>query len=123
MGQRESREDVERPYYGRRAFKYWRNESYLGGPRGFVAGWLIGMFLAYVFTEANWLVSVLIGVPSGLLGAYLGSKQEPYIRGAEITSTCVKCGEIAQVTAQSDGYIGFQCPRCKCFWKQREKRF
>lgn len=83
-------------------------------------------------TEGNRLASAgvlgtigaIIGGPIGAVigataGGIFGRKESEKITEYEITSPCLKCGGIGQVTAQSGGYTGFQCKTCKSFWKSR----
>ena len=38
----------------------------------------------------------------------------------KLTSTCMKCGGTGHVTAIEDAIIGFQCIKCKAFWRKRD---
>ena len=38
----------------------------------------------------------------------------------KLTSTCMKCGGTGHVTAVEDAIIGFQCIKCKAFWRKRD---
>jgi len=112
----------ERPYFGKQTFKYRENESYLTVPQGIATFAFIGFVIGY-FAFDGWILRIIITITFGVLGRYaaLSQKDGPYIKGEEITSTCLKCGGIGQVTARVGGQIGFQCPDCKSFWKKREK--
>ena len=35
------------------------------------------------------------------------------------TSTCLKCGGSGRFTAADGRYVGFQCEKCKRFWKTK----
>lgn len=114
---------IERPYYGQQTFEYKKNEAYLTVAQGIAVGAFIGLLIGYFVFDGGWFLNSIISIVFAALGRYLALNQKdgPYIQGEEITSTCLKCGGTGQVTAREDGYIGFQCPDCKSFWKKREK--
>ena len=68
-------------------------------------------------SEAGLLIGMLggpVGMIAGvLIGSMLGKKA--------ITSTCLKCGGTGHVTAIDEAFIGFQCEKCKSFWRKRNK--
>jgi hypothetical protein len=39
------------------------------------------------------------------------------------TSICLKCGSTARFTADDGRYAGFQCEKCKRFWKVKIKYY
>ncbi|MBU0944726.1 MAG: cold shock domain-containing protein [Proteobacteria bacterium] len=105
--QKASRESVT-PYYGKP-----RYEDVYGtqAGRGTVGGAIIGTLLGGP-------VGAIVG---GILGAVAGdsvSDGKVHHR-VEITSPCLRCGGVGQVTSEVDGRFGFQCPRCKKFWSKR----
>lgn len=113
---------TEKPYFGKQTFEYKENEAYLTVPQGIATFAFIGFLVGYFAFDGGWILNSVIAIASGLLGRYVALNQKggPYIKGAEITSTCLKCGGVGQVTARDGGQIGFQCPDCKSFWKRRE---
>jgi len=38
-----------------------------------------------------------------------------------ITGTCLRCGGTGHVTAITPEFIGFQCEKCRAFWKKRNR--
>ena len=38
-----------------------------------------------------------------------------------VTRTCLRCGGTGHVTALTEQSIGFQCERCRGFWKERNR--
>lgn len=60
----------------------------------------------------------LLGGPVGMMVGYLiGS-----LFGKEnITSTCLRCGGTGHVTAIDENFVGFQCEKCKRFWKKKNR--
>lgn len=65
------------------------------------------------------------GVVGGALGLKLGSMLDKAVDKAVpdvfITSECLRCGGVGNVTNINEDFIGFQCERCKKFWKKRNK--
>ena len=58
------------------------------------------------------------GGPIGMIvGGIIGAMSSP----KEITSTCLKCGGKGHITALDEHFVGFQCERCKSFWRKRNK--
>lgn len=98
-----------RPYYGKKT-TYNSVEVVKSGHRGLLGGGLGA-------------IGLLVGGPIGAIvgaaiGGSLGSDDKTVTRKVEITTPCLRCGGNGQVTNRVDGYIGFQCPRCKSFWKK-----
>ena len=54
-----------------------------------------------------------------LVGKVFGYGSETHTTRTEITSECIKCGGIGQVTNEVNGFRGFQCKSCGNFWKER----
>jgi cold shock CspA family protein/predicted RNA-binding Zn-ribbon protein involved in translation (DUF1610 family) len=130
------------PYYGKPAYAYKTEGSHSRPSKTYSAnqlsmggaivgatisyflldgGWLLNLFVALVFfilyhiifrSRFNWLI-----MPISSSRATASAQVESFER--KITSTCLKCGGIGEVTAQDGGYFGFQCPRCGAFWKKR----
>lgn len=61
------------------------------------------------------------GVVGGALGLKLGSMLDKAAPDEFITSECLRCGGVGHVTNINEEFIGFQCERCKKFWKKRNK--
>ncbi|GAO36357.1 peptidyl-tRNA hydrolase [Sulfuricella sp. T08] len=114
----------EKPYYGTPTYRYYKNSSYLSVPNAIIAGGFIGLIVGYFAFGGGWLLTIACAVVSSGLFVYLAINQKDgeYIQGNEINSTCLKCGGIGQVTARDGVYIGFQCPKCKSFWKKRDNQ-
>lgn len=85
----------QRPYYGKKTAT--KDNSTSGGLAGAAVGILGG------------LPGLLIGA---LVGASLGAPKE-------ITAKCLRCGGTGNVTAIDERFIGFQCEKCRAFWKKR----
>lgn len=96
------------PYYGKPRYEdMYGNQAGRGAIGGAVVGTLMGG-----------PVGALIG---GFLGALAGNSVSngKVERKIEVTSPCLRCGGIGQVTSEVDGRFGFQCPKCKKFWSKR----
>lgn len=92
----------ERPYYGKPTYeKAAGSRLGLGSIGGIIGAATLGP------------VGAIIGA---IAGAYAGRDGEM----VEITSPCLRCGGVGQVTSRAEGYIGFQCPQCKSFWRKRD---
>lgn len=66
-------------------------------------------------------VGMLFGPLGGLIGGLLGSGGFERSQGELITSECIRCGGTGHVTNLDDRFIGFQCEKCKNFWKKRNE--
>lgn len=115
----------EKPYYGKATYTSYIDDSpiYESKKRtklraciGGVIGALVGYF---GFDGRGIIFGSLVGAAIfGMLGKHV---KEGNLILTEITSKCLKCGGTGQVTARENGYVGFQCPQCKSFWKSRDK--
>ena len=67
-------------------------------------------------------VGLLIGSVLGPVGAIVGAVLGASVKNTEpITDTCLRCGGVGNVTAITPQYIGFQCKKCRAFWKKRNR--
>jgi hypothetical protein len=109
-----------RPYYGKATYRTEVIEPAKSGTSQAGGAWLIGFIGMLVGGHyGGWLGAIL----GGLIGAIIGHKFTPNTEGkaavtrqVEITSPCIKCGGMGQVTAQIDGKTGFQCKNCCNSW-------
>lgn len=105
-----------RPYYGKPHYRIEYGPSdkpfkevapakvFVGGAGG-VIGWVLG------------------GPLGGLVGAGIGAALADIERKeVEITSPCMRCGGTGQVTARVNGRTGFQCEKCRHFWKVKDDK-
>lgn len=115
-------QNCEKSYYGKATYEYHIDEKKLTREEGFFGGFGIGLFVGYFALNGGWLINIFSGIVCAFLFGWIGKHQEKNLifKGQEITSTCLRCGGIAQVTARDKGKIGFQCPLCKSFWKARD---
>jgi CspA family cold shock protein len=92
------------PYYGKPRYE---NVYGTQAGRGTVGGVIIGTLLG--------------GPVGGIFGAVAGDSVSDgkVHHKVEITSPCLRCGWVGQVTSEVDGRFGFQCSRCKKFWSKR----
>jgi CspA family cold shock protein len=95
----------QKPYYGKPTCK-----KEVGGPN------YTGMALTGAVVG-----SLICGPIGGLIGGVLLSGGFETIPGKVITSPCLKCGGTGNVTNIDENFIGFQCEKCKSFWKKRNK--
>lgn len=108
--------EMQRPYYGKPTYRTEVVEPANSGTSK--AGGVIVLGA----------IGAALGGPIGaLIGAGLGSLvenkdgQKAVTKQVEITSPCIKCGGLGQVTAKVGNQTGFQCPTCGSFWKVRDK--
>jgi CspA family cold shock protein len=66
-------------------------------------------------------IGMLFGPVGGLIGGLLGSGGFERSQGELITSECLRCGGTGHVTNINERFIGFQCEKCKSFWKKRNE--
>lgn len=97
--------EPQKPYYGKPT-----HETVSGGPN------CPGMAL----TGAA-IGGLLFGPFGAAVGGLLLSGGFEKLPGKEITASCLKCGGTGNVTNIDENYVGFQCERCKSFWKRRNK--
>lgn len=106
------RDRSKSPYYGKPTYKkvdIYDNHTGAGAAGGGLLGLLV----------AGPLGAVIGAVVGGIHGSSDISKVGE--KEVEITSKCIRCGGIAQVTGMEGKIIGFQCPDCSHFWKERKK--
>jgi cold shock CspA family protein len=87
-----------RPYHGKPTQKTTH-----GGVGGATVGFVIGSVL---------------GPVGAIVGAVLGAS---ITNTVQITETCLRCGGVGNVTAITPQHIGFQCEKCRAFWKKRNR--
>jgi len=103
-----------RPYHGK--YTKLKDKGTLGR---FFFGALLGWGVGFVLGSKIWIG---LGYILGVIGAIsVASLFASYDGSREITETCLKCGGTGKVTAINENYIGFQCEKCKSFWKKRNK--
>jgi cold shock protein len=66
-------------------------------------------------------VGLLFGPIGALVGGLLLSGGFKRSKGALITSECLRCGGLGHVTNLDERFIGFQCEKCKSFWKKKNE--
>lgn len=66
-------------------------------------------------------IGMLFGPVGGLIGGLLGSGGFERSEGKLITSECLRCGGTGHVTNINEHFIGFQCEKCKSFWKRKNE--
>lgn len=66
-------------------------------------------------------IGAAVGAGLGALIGPMGEDREAVTRAVPITRTCLRCGDQGHITASLEGFTGFQCPKCKSFWKVRDK--
>lgn len=111
-----------RPYYGKPTFRPVERETYfITQNQGAIGGFIVGFLICYIL--GMWIIFCILGAFAFAgIGVYLSLiRKGRYYEDVEITSMCLKCGGIGQVTAMDGTYIGFQCPRCKNSWKKRDR--
>lgn len=119
----QKKQAYEKPYYGSPLYTMVKHSSNtISKTNGIQYGFFIAFVISFLFLDVDLSVDIVMGVIGAMAGLVVAviRKDEKYIR-MEITSTCLKCGGVGQVTARSDGFIGFQCQGCKSFWKKRDK--
>ena len=102
----------KRPYYGKPKYrtewvpssKPFKEVAPAAGLLGGI-GWLLGGPLA--------------GIIAAGIGAAIADTDRKQV---EITSPCIRCGGTGQVTASVDGLTGFQCQKCRHFWKVKDEK-
>lgn len=112
--------DSNRPYYGKATYRTEVIKPATSGTSQVGGAWSFGFFGVFVGNNyGGWLGAIL----GGVIGAITGYKFTPNTLGkpavtrqVEITSPCIKCGGIGQVTAQIDNKTGFQCKNCCNTW-------
>ncbi len=93
----------DKPYYGKP--RQTPDNSSIGAKTGAALGAVVG--------SAGGIIGAVVGAAVGSAwGALSGMPQN-------ITSTCLKCGGTGHPTAETETHIGFQCEKCKAFWKQK----
>ena len=100
------------PYYGKPKYrKEWVSANNPPATKATGAGVLGG-------------IGLLLGGPAGaIIGAVLGATIVDIERKeVEITSPCIRCGGTGQVTASVDGWTGFQCKKCRHFWRVKDEK-
>ncbi len=85
-----------RPYYGKPTEKT---------THGGVGGAAIGLVLGSALGPVGAVIGAIIG------GSFRDTRK--------INDTCLRCGGVGNVTAITPQYIGFQCEKCRAFWKKR----
>jgi len=65
---------------------------------------------------------VLIGLMFSV-GIFLNATEVKKEAHYPQTATCLKCGGPGRLTATDGRYAGFQCEKCKRFWKTRIKYY
>ena len=97
------------PYYANPTYRTVKDETpFAQNATGGVVGGLIGL---------------LIGGPvGGIIGMGVGSSLADNKKQEEITSTCIRCGGVGHTTATVNGLTGFQCEKCRHFWKERSAK-
>lgn len=68
---------------------------------------------------AGAVIGSLFGPVGAVIGAIVGASGRESTR--PVSQICLKCGGTGHVTAITTSHIGFQCERCRSFWKQRNK--
>ena len=72
-------------------------------------------------TLAGIVAGMPFGIIGGVIGGLIGSGGFERAEGELITSECLRCGGTGHVTNINEHFIGFQCEKCKNFWKKRNK--
>ena len=67
------------------------------------------------------MIGMLLGPVGAVIGGLLGSGGFERSEGELITSECLRCGGTGHVTNIDERFIGFQCEKCKSFWKKRNE--
>jgi cold shock CspA family protein len=103
------------PYYAKPQYtEVYVKKSGTGYPgKAALAGATVGTYIA---GPVGGLVCGIGGLILGALDCALETKK------VEITSRCLRCGGIGQVTSEVDGRLGFQCQRCKKFWSKNKEQ-
>lgn len=95
-----------RPYYGKPTTRTTVSESNV------TTGVLVGAVLGAIAGPVGVAIGAAVGAAVGL----------PRVSKKELTSPCLRCGGTGHVTAIADGFIGFQCPQCRSFWRKRDSQ-